>query len=283
MGTGKWRWTFVVFDPVANTTQSIDPSNPDLAPVPNLNAWPLTGTPTSIWIENAGGSTVDTFLFGSVAIWQRALTIEEAKSWIEQDGIYAAAARPAALSLTTLGDTLYRGSTGAQRLPGNTTTITKVLTQTGDGTNSAAPVWQTMGGSLSNTLGCLDGYDHRPCVVYDSGTISETAPTESYAAFYTTTAAGQYRICGGMNPTTLGGTSYVVGEYIIAPALGNPNSLDAFPIAESNITTGANSGLLFPCWMRNMASGVNIVAESHTVSGTAGGAWNRFIVIERMK
>jgi hypothetical protein len=35
--------------------------------------------------------------------------------------------------------------------------------------------------------------------------------------------------------------------------------------------------------MRNMASGVNIVAESHTVSGTAGGAWNRFIVIERMK
>jgi hypothetical protein len=64
MGTGKWRWTFVVFDPVANTTQSIDPSNPDLAPVPNLNAWPLTGTPTSIWIENAGGEHG-----GYVSVW----------------------------------------------------------------------------------------------------------------------------------------------------------------------------------------------------------------------
>jgi hypothetical protein len=47
--------------------------------------------------------------------------------------------------LTTLGDTIYGGASGAAtRLPGNTTTIKKFSTQTGDGANSAAPAWGTI-------------------------------------------------------------------------------------------------------------------------------------------
>jgi hypothetical protein len=46
--------------------------------------------------------------------------------------------------LTALGDMLYVNSTPAlARLPGNTTTATNILTQTGTGAASAAPVWQT--------------------------------------------------------------------------------------------------------------------------------------------
>lgn len=47
--------------------------------------------------------------------------------------------------MTTLGDTIYGGASGAgTRLAGNTTATKKFLTQTGDGTNSAAPGWNTI-------------------------------------------------------------------------------------------------------------------------------------------
>jgi len=46
--------------------------------------------------------------------------------------------------LTALGDLLYANSTPAlTRLPGNTTSTMNLLTQTGTGSASAAPVWQT--------------------------------------------------------------------------------------------------------------------------------------------
>jgi hypothetical protein len=281
MGTGKWRWTFVVFDPVANTTQSIDPSNPDVAPVPSTAAWPLTGTPASIWIENAGASTVDTFLFGSVAIWQRALTIEEAKSWIEQESIYAAAARPAGLSLTTLGDTLYRGSTGPQRLAGNTSKTRKFLTQTGDGTKSAAPQWTAVTESmLPNTLGCVDGYDHLPCVVYAGPVLSERSPSGSYATVFTTEDAGLYRISGSIYATSEGGTSYVVGEHVSTTLEGTAAPTELL-LAEVNASTGKVASV--PSAVCSIDRGVNIQARSTALSGTAGGAWNRFITIERLR
>lgn len=43
--------------------------------------------------------------------------------------------------LTTLGDTLYHNGTNNVRLGGNTTTNKQFLSQTGDGINSAAPIW----------------------------------------------------------------------------------------------------------------------------------------------
>jgi hypothetical protein len=44
--------------------------------------------------------------------------------------------------MTTLGDTIYGGASGAgTRLAGNTTTSKRFLIQTGDGANSAAPSW----------------------------------------------------------------------------------------------------------------------------------------------
>lgn len=54
--------------------------------------------------------------------------------------------------LTTLGDILYRGASATSRLAGNTTTTLKVLTQTGNGSISAAPSWEQLSTShLSNS------------------------------------------------------------------------------------------------------------------------------------
>jgi len=55
---------------------------------------------------------------------------------------------PFANPMTTLGDIIYGGASGAAtRLAGNTTTTKQYLSQTGNGTVSAAPAWATIAGS----------------------------------------------------------------------------------------------------------------------------------------
>ncbi len=50
--------------------------------------------------------------------------------------------------MTTLGDTIYGGASGAAtRLAGNTTTAKRYLSQTGNGTVSAAPAWASIAGA----------------------------------------------------------------------------------------------------------------------------------------
>jgi len=50
--------------------------------------------------------------------------------------------------MTLAGDLIYGGASGAAtRLAGNTTTTKQFLSQTGDGTDSAAPVWSTVSSS----------------------------------------------------------------------------------------------------------------------------------------
>lgn len=61
-------------------------------------------------------------------------------------GATSAAAGFNALSpMTTLGDLIYGGASGAgTRVAGNTTATKKFLNQTGDGSNSAAPAWSAL-------------------------------------------------------------------------------------------------------------------------------------------
>jgi hypothetical protein len=82
--------------------------------------------------------------------------------------------------MTTLGDTIYGGASGAAtRLAGNTTTTRKFLRQTGDGTVSAAPAWDTLVAGdipalsyLSNsTSSTQDGY-FGDIYLYDDSTPS---------------------------------------------------------------------------------------------------------------
>lgn len=70
----------------------------------------------------------------------------------------AAAGFNALAPTTTLGDLIYRGASGNVRLAGNTTTAMQVLTQTGTGSVSAAPVWTTASTANSNsTIVLRDG------------------------------------------------------------------------------------------------------------------------------
>jgi len=70
----------------------------------------------------------------------------------------AVAAFDALSPLTTLGDTIYHDGTDNVRLAGNTTTTRKFLRQTGTGTVSAAPAWDTLvSGDIPNNAANTTG------------------------------------------------------------------------------------------------------------------------------
>jgi hypothetical protein len=87
--------------------------------------------------------------------------------------------------LTTVGDMLYANSTPAlARLAGNTTAALNILTQTGTGSTSAAPVWQTTAaaGIAPFTFKAVT-FSATPAFAYGSGAttfeITLTAPVTS--------------------------------------------------------------------------------------------------------
>jgi hypothetical protein len=98
----------------------------------------VENTALSTWPGSSNITTVGTITSGT---WS-AGTIAINKGGTGQTT--AAAAFDALSPNTTLGDFAYRGASSNVRLPGNTTTTKKFLTQTGDGTNSAAPGWNTL-------------------------------------------------------------------------------------------------------------------------------------------
>jgi hypothetical protein len=68
--------------------------------------------------------------------------------WLNEGSInlyFTTARARAAMPMTTLGDVMYGGASGAvTRLAGNTAATNKFLSQTGTGTVSAAPVWAAL-------------------------------------------------------------------------------------------------------------------------------------------
>jgi hypothetical protein len=155
-----------------------------------------------------------------------------------------------------------------------------------NGASSVAPQVGISGGSpvkATNAYGCLDGYDHLPCVVYNSPVITESSTT-STTAIYTTTAAGWYRLSGSIYATAASSTAYTVYQVISTTPAGLAGSF--YPIVGEAIigTSGSISASFELSPVANLASGVVISAGSSTASGTnTGGSWLRFLSIERIK
>lgn len=136
--------------------------------------------------------------------------------------------------------------------------------------------------AAGNTLGCLDGWDHLPCVVYEMGLTSESAATGSYATAYTTPAAGVYRITGNIYATTDSSTAYSVTLQVKE---GQTSSVTSHGLGVDSATIGTSDSWnqMTPV-QQNLSSGVNIQWETVTGSGSnTGGVWNIDLVIERVK
>jgi hypothetical protein len=141
----------------------------------------------------------------------------------------------------------------------------------------------------TNTLGCLDGWDHLPCTVYVQSAVSESAQSGTYATVYTTAAAGVYRINGYTYGTSCGITSsgsYTATLYAKLQQNGGPAGY-GYSVASAQVgsTGGACSSGTNTSVVANVASGVAIQTETLTSgtlpSGTA--TWSRAVQIERLQ
>jgi hypothetical protein len=143
--------------------------------------------------------------------------------------------------------------------------------------------WNSSGQPVAapNTYGCLDGFDHLPCTVYEMGLTSQSAVTGSYATAFTTSAAGFYRIHGNVYATTTSTTSYIVSLLVKQSQISNVAS-HGLAVASATIGTGEgwNNGQLIT---QNLASSTAIQWET-TGSGTnTGGVWRIDLSVERIK
>lgn len=108
-----------------------------------------TSQPTSLVLPKMSTTTRGNFGANTEGQFIYNLTSHQPEFW---NGSAWSAAAGSSLPLTTLGDILYENATPANaRLPGNTTSTKKFLSQTGTGVISAAPAWlQPACGDLSN-------------------------------------------------------------------------------------------------------------------------------------
>lgn len=117
--------------------------------------------------------------------------------------------------MTTLGDVVYGAASGAAtRLAGNTTTTLRVLTQTGTGSASAAPVWNSVSTILPSNIAYVD-VSNVFTLAQKFADGSSSAPSITFSA---DTNTGMYRVgtdvigftAGGANSATINGEGLTV-------------------------------------------------------------------------
>lgn len=160
----------------------------------------------------------------------------------------------------TLGDILYSSATDVlAKLAGNTTTTKKYLTQTGNGSVSAAPVWEA-----------LPAQDHVCFIFHGAGTQASyrtgttqlaSAPTGNYASWFTTSTSltqileSKFKKLSGLNTLTVyayvgssnGASSTVTVQAVISTANGS-TTRNAAGVGWVNFTvdvSGLSNGTIY--------------------------------------
>jgi hypothetical protein len=153
--------------------------------------------------------------------------------------------------MTTTGDVVYAGVGGAAtRLPGNTALSRKFLSQTGDGTTSAAPQWNT----LTNTDLASSAVTVLP------GTGIAGGGTVILGDSITITNAGVTSLTGTLN------------QVIISAATGSVTLSTPQNISSSSTPTFAALSLTSPLTISNGGTGASSVGANLVFAGPNGSA-----------
>lgn len=167
----------------------------------------LSGTTFSIKSTYTGQTSITTLGTIATGLWN-GTKVSEAYGGTNQ-------------STYALGDTLYSSATNTlAKLAGNTTTTKKFLRQTGDGTNSAAPAWDTV---LKADVGLGN---------VENTALSTWAGTSSITTVGTVTS-GTFKGLTGAYKTTFGDGSAT--SFTITHNLGSKDVI----VMCRNISTGA--------------------------------------------
>lgn len=202
--------------------------------VNNAPAGTLTGTTLNSTVVTSSLTSVGILTSGT---WN-ATTIAIAHGGTGQTT--QAAAFNALSPMTTLGDTIYGGAAGAgTRLAGSTSATLAVLTQTGTGSVSAAPVWTSSTGtgnvvmSASPTLsGTISA-----AALNLSGALGANGGITSTGAMLINTGSNALQIESSSFQRSTNGTNYVTETYSDSTTLtdnSGPTAITAFQFTTTN-------------------------------------------------
>jgi hypothetical protein len=157
----------------------------------------------------------------------------------------------------TATNVAYSGLTGTvptwnQSTTGNAATATNVAYS---GLTGSAPTWNqsTTGNAATattlaaNTLGCIDGFDHLPCIVFQQANQSITATQSSYSQVWPASGnatAGIYRTTGYVYATSAGtctGSVSATGEMFVK-ATQSGGTANGWAVASAQIAATSSSG-----------------------------------------
>jgi hypothetical protein len=133
----------------------------------------------------------------------------------------------------------------------------------------------------TNTLGCLDGWDHLPCTVYIQPNVSEGTATGSYSTVWTSTGAGVYQVSGYLYGTIASTTAYTVTLYAKATSAGQ-SAGNGYSIAVGQIGTSISSGFTYST-VFNLGASAAVQVESAGSGTNTSGVWSRAIQIVRLQ
>jgi hypothetical protein len=188
--------------------------------------------------------------------------------------VTAGAAFSALSPLTTLGDILYENATPAPaRLAGNTTATKNFLTQTGNGTVSAAPAWGTIAAGDVPTL--------NQNTTGTAGNVTGTVAVANGGTGQVTQQAAMDALAGAQTSGNFlrGNGTHVVMAAIAAgdvPTL-NQNTTGSSASCTGNAATATNlaGGATLPAYLAPKAVTLTFVASGTTlVDASLGNAFN---------
>ena len=163
--------------------------------------------------------------------------------------------------MTTLGDTIYGGASGAStRLAGNTTTTKQFLGQTGNGTISAAPSWSALADADIPTA--LTGKS------YNGLTLTSTTGTFTLAAGKTFTVNNTLTLSGTDSSTLNIGTGGTLGTAAFTASTAYEPAITTLAISKG----GTGTGTAPTQW------GVIYAASSTAYASTAAGASTQVLI-----
>ena len=175
------------------------------------------------------------------------------------------------LTTYTLGDTLYASAANTlAKLPGNTTTTKRFLSQTGTGSISAAPSWEVLDPSDINTQYGAFYFDYSTALTAAITNVQTTIPVVSTTGF---SAVGSIFIDAEL--ITYTGITATSFTGCTRGAAGSPNKSHALGAPVNGAQVAApNTSTLLQLNTTTASNGVTLNTTTQEISVAVGGTYN---------